>query len=135
MYLSHFHPAAQERLSLSADLTLTPHLHLLLWFPCLLLNTAQALDQHNSALWSPSTLVVFQKSPACKYSRIQPLQETTELNKAHKADQVWKERRMMEQGIWFMCPFGLTGAGNLEDLTQFHDSDLKVMNQLTTCLF
>lgn len=42
---------------------------------------------------------------------------------------------MMEQEIWFRCPFGLTNAGNLEDLTQFHDSDLKVMNQLMTCLF
>lgn len=38
-----------------------------------------------------------------------------------------EKQRMMEQGILFRCPFGLNDAGNLEDLTQFNDSDLKVM--------
>lgn len=48
-------------------------------------------------LVSPSTSAVLQKRQARKYSRNQPLQETTELNKAHKAVQAWKGR---SEGWW-----------------------------------
>lgn len=84
-----------------------PCLLIWLWLPIFIFSLgspACCWKQHKT--WTraqlSSTSVVSQKSPACKYSRTQPLQDTRELNKAHKAVQDWKGRC---EG-WWIRAFG-----------------------------
>lgn len=90
--------------------------------------TLPCVSQHFSSL-SEETSMQIQQEPA--FARDNGAEQSSQRCPSLEGEK-W---RMMEQGIWFRCPFGLTGAGNLEDLTQFHDSDLIIMNQPMTCLF
>lgn len=83
--------------------------------------TRAQLSQHLSSLSGEPSMQIQQDPAFARHNRAEQSSQSCPSLEGEK----W---RMMEQGIWFRCPFGLTGAGNLEDLTQFHDSDLEVMN-------